>query len=154
MAKRLKLGTFKRSGKNFSGKTCVFHRGGGSKRFYKLVDFYRRVNSFGVICSILYDPNRSAYIGLVLYDNGLFSYIVLAEGSVIGQQIFSGDTSINKYSLKKGSSLILRDINLFGVVSQIESRPYFGAALARAAGVGAVIVASTSNFITLKLRSG
>ena len=78
----------------------------------------------------------------------------MAEGSVIGQQIFSGDTSINKYSLKKGSSLILRDINLFGVVSQIESRPYFGAALARAAGVGAVIVASTSNFITLKLRSG
>jgi len=154
VAKHLKFGTYKRSGKNFSGKTCVFHRGGGNKKFYRLVDFYRRLNSFGIICSIAYDPNRSAYIGLVLYDNGFFSYIILSEGSVLGQRIFSGVAEGKSSKNLKSSSLALSAIGLFGVVSNIESRPFFGASLARAAGVGAVIVAATSNFITLKLRSG
>jgi len=156
LAKHLKFGTYKRSGKNFSGKTCVFHRGGGNKKFYRLVDFYRRLNSFGAICSIAYDPNRSAYIGLVLYDNGFFSYIVLAEGSIIGQRIFSGVTEVkfSKNSLNKSSSLALSAIGLFGVVSNVEARPFFGSSIARAAGAGAVIVAATPNFITLKLRSG
>lgn len=160
LAKRLKFGTFKRSGTNFSGKICVFHRGGGNKKFYKLVDFYRRLNSFGVIYSMLYDPNRSAYLGLVLYDNGFFSYIVLSEGSVIGQQVFSGtittvpEKTSSTVFFSKSTSLALRAIGLFSVVSNVEARPAFGASIARAAGVGAVIVAATSNFITLKLKSG
>jgi len=154
VANRLKLGTYKRTGKNFSGKTCVFHRGGGNVKFYRLVDFYRRLNSFGVVCSILYDPNRSAYLGLVLYDNGFFSYIILANGVALGQRIFSGTTMSSKGFLTKGSSLNLSSIGLFGIISNVESRPYFGASIARAAGVGAMVVASTKEIITLKLKSG
>lgn len=151
VANNLKLGTYKRTGKNFSGKTCVFHRGGGNKKLYRLVDFYRRLNAFAVICAIFNDPNRSAYLGLALYDNGFFSYIVLSEGITLGQRIFSGGTITFK---SKGSSLNLSSIGLFGVVSNIEARPFFGASLARAAGAGAFIVASTASTATLKLKSG
>lgn len=58
VSKKLKFGTFSRSGKNFSGKTCVFHRGGGNKKIYRFIDFYRRLNHFGVVvllCMILID---------------------------------------------------------------------------------------------------
>jgi len=154
LTNRFKIGIFKRSGKNFSGKTCVFHRGGGNKKFYRSIDFFRRLDSFGFICSIIYDPNRSAYIGNVLYDNGFFSFIVLSEGTVMGQRIFSG-SSFNKNPFNtKSSSFSLKSQALFSVVSNIEGCPLMGSTIARAAGTGAVIVASSLESITLKLKSG
>jgi len=154
VSNRFKMGTFKRTGKNFSGKTCVFHRGGGNKKFYRSIDFYRRLDSFGVICSVLYDPNRSAYIGMVLYDNGFFSFIALSEGTLKGQRIYSGLLFDKTLVNNKSSSFRLNLQPLFSVVSNVESCPKMGASLARAAGTGAVVVIASSAVITLKLKSG
>lgn len=116
VSKKLKFGTYIRTGKNFSGKTCVFHRGGGNKKIYRNIDFYRRLNLFGVVCAVQYDPYRSAFLGLILYDNGLFSYIILAQGVDVSDKVFSGTSILNKYCLNKGSSLLLSNIGLFSVV--------------------------------------
>lgn len=154
VSKKLKVGTYNRLGINFSGKICVFHRGGGNKHFYRVIDFYRRLNAFGLIYGISYDPNRSAHLGLILYDNGVFSNIIISDGVLIGGKIFSGTSAINKLCLKKGSSLPISNIGVFSIVNNIEVRPKFGAAIARAAGAGAVVVSATSTFATMKLRSG
>jgi len=154
VSKKFKFGTYIKTGKNFSGKICVFHRGGGNKKIYRCIDFYRRLNFFGVVYSIQYDPYRSAYIGLVLYDNGLFSSIVLSDGLAVGNKIFSGKEIIAENCLSKGSSLALSNLGLFTIVSNVESRPLFGAALARAAGSGAITLSFVDKFVNIKLKSG
>jgi len=154
VSKKLKFGTYTRTGKNFSGKICVFRRGGGNKKIYRLIDFYRRLNLFGIVCEVQYDPYRSAYIGLVLYDNGLFSNIILSENVIVGNRIFSGSASDNKYAFNKGSSFLLSNFPLFSIVNNIESRPFFGSSIARSAGVGAVLISNNSGHVVLKLRSG
>jgi large subunit ribosomal protein L2 len=154
VSKKFKYGTYIKTGKNFSGKICVFHRGGGNKKIYRCIDFYRRLNFFGVVYSVQYDPYRSAYIGLVLYDNGLFSSIVLSDGIFIGSKIFSGKEIISKNCLSKGSSLLLSNLGLFSIISNIESRPLFGASLARAAGSGAITLSFVDKFVNIKLKSG
>jgi len=154
VSKRLKLGTYIKTGKNFSGKICVFHRGGGNKKIYRCIDFYRRLNFFGVICSIQYDPYRSAYIGLILYDNGLFSNIVLADGIFVGHKLFSGKEAISKDCFLKGSSLLLSNLGLFSIINNIESKPLLGASLARAAGTGAITLSFVDKFVNIKLKSG
>jgi len=150
----VKIGTYKRKGTNFSGKICVFRRGGGNKKNYRLVDFYRRLNAHGLVCQIQYDPSRSAYIGLILYQNGLFSYIILAQGVSIGSRLFSGTASEHKFASNKSSSLILSNIPLLSIVNNIETRPFFGASLARAAGIGATLVSRLDDKVVLKLKSG
>jgi len=152
--KRFRFNLCKRLGKNFSGKISVFHRGGGVARFIRVVDFFRRVNSYGTICLTTYDPSRSAYIGLILYDNSFFSYIALSEGLAEGRKVYSGFDIVEEPQYLLGSSFRLKVMGLFSVVSYIESRPKFGAAIARAAGAGALLITATSKTITLKLRSG
>jgi len=152
VGKSFKVGTYTRKGTNFSGKICVFHRGGGTKKAYRIIDFYRRVNTFGYVCAIKKDPNRTAFIGLILYDNGYYANIILAENANLGSKIFSGDTNINDNS--KGSSCKIQNISTFSVLNNIEMRPFVGASLARAAGVGAVLISSHEKNAFLKMRSG
>jgi len=83
-----------------------------------------------------------------------FSFITLSEGTLVGQRIYSGSFFDNNLSNNKSSSFCLRQQALFSVVCNVESYPYMGSALARAAGSGAVIIASSSKLITLKLKSG
>lgn len=148
-------GTVTKIGTNFSGKICVFHRGGGNKKLYRIIDFFGRLDTFGYLFNISYDPNRSAFVGLVLYDNGLFSNIILVDGLNIGNKIYSTDLSTNKdLVISKGSSFLLNDLNLFSVVSNIETRPFFGASLARSAGSCAVLISFLTKYAVLKLRSG
>jgi len=154
VSKKLKYGTYTRTGKNFSGKICVFRRGGGNKKTYNIVDFYRRLNAFGVVCEIKYDAYRSAFIGLILYDNGLFSNIILSETTKLGHNLFSGVVPANKYAFSKSSSFSLNHIPLFSLVNNVEVKPFFGSSLSRAAGVSAVVTSNVNNIITLKLRSG
>lgn len=151
--KKFKRGLFKHAGKNFTGKICVAHRGGGNKQAYRHIDFYRRIDTFGVVCSIQQDPNRTAFIGLVLYTSGFFSYIILSDSIKEGQQIYSGTTFFNSLCLSQGSAIPACNVGLFSIVSNIELRPKFGASLARAAGSGALLVDITSKVITLKLKS-
>ena len=154
VSKKFKIGTFNMTGKNFSGRTCVFGRGGRSKRLYRQIDFFRRLNLFGIISSVQYDPFRTSYIGLVYYSNGLMSYITLSNGLTVGNKIYSGIHLKESTPISQGYSISLSDISLFNIVSNIELRPYFGASLARAAGTGAILTDSNKKDITLKLRSG
>jgi len=91
---------------------------------------------------------------LILYDNGIFSYIVLADGIAIGNKLFSGKVFTSKACLSKGSSLLLSDLGLFSIISNIESKPLFGASLVRAAGTGAITLSFVNKFVNIKLKSG
>jgi len=72
------------------GRVCVNGRGGGQKRKYRVVDYFRRICVKGRLMRICYDRGRSAFLGLILYDNGLLSYLILSNGLKIGNTIFSG----------------------------------------------------------------
>ena len=138
VSKKLKVGTCSKSGRNFSGRICVFHRGGGNKKNYLLIDFKRRLNQLGTVYNILYDSNRTSFVGLIFYDNGYFSNIILSSSVSISNKIFSGD--IPQATLKKGDAALLSYISLFTTVNNVELKPFFGASLARSAGVGAIII--------------
>lgn len=151
--KKLHWGTFSRKGRNFLGRICVFHRGSGNIRKYRLLDFSRRLNLFGKIYKIICDPNRTAFIALVLYDSGFFSYILSAEGLCAGNRVFSG-MALEEGIFSVGSAFPLKYVPLFNIVHCIESVPGKGGILARAAGAGAIVVSKLNQYIVLKLRSG
>jgi large subunit ribosomal protein L2 len=152
--KILNVGSYSRNGRNSSGQICVFHRGGGNRRRLRIIDFYRRLNLFGVVYKILYDPNRTAFIGLIFYENGLFSYVILSDKVVVGSKIFSGFFVKNSECYSQGSALTLRDIPLFSIVNSIEVLPQKKAVISRSAGTGATIISKTFDKATLKLKSG
>lgn len=154
IAKNLRLGTYFVSGRNFLGRICVHHKSGGHKRNYKLIDFFRRVNAFGFIYKIIKDLNRSAYLGAILYENGLFSYIILSEGLSLYDLIFSGSIDLKKYKLNKGYALPLIYINLFTIVNNIESFPFYGSSFSRAAGTSCLLVGKKKDKIIVKFKSG
>lgn len=88
--RRFKRGFMNKGGRNFTGKITVYHRGGGLKRNYRVIDYWRRVDQQGVVLEIVTDPFRNTYFALVLYNNGLISYILAVEGLKIGQLLCSG----------------------------------------------------------------
>jgi len=139
-------------GRNFRGRICVFHKGGSSKRLKRLVDLYRRVNQFGVLYKIIKDPNRTAFLGLVMYENGLLSYIVLSDKTFILDNIYSGAFKNNYFS--NSTANILENFPLLFTLSNIELYPFSGAKLAKAAGTRAVLIKKINNTAFLKLSSG
>ena len=152
--KKLNVGIYSKNGRNNFGRICVFHRGGGNLKKYRLIDFYRRLNLFGYVYKIIYDPNRTSFIGLIFYENGLFSYIILSDNVVIGNKIFSGDSIINNNCYLQGSAIPLKYIPLFNIVNNIEISPNKGAIFIRSAGNSAIIVSKTLENVTLKFKSG
>lgn len=114
-SRKLTLSLSKCGGRNLFGQITVYHRGGGCRRNYRVIDFYRRMNSFGVIVGIEYDPNRSAYIALIYYISGVFSYITAFEGVKLGDIVFSGD------ALARGNRFILKFVYKFNNVFFEES---------------------------------
>jgi len=138
-------------GRNNLGRMTVRHRGGGHKRRYRLIDFKR--NKFDVIGKVErleYDPNRSAYIALVLYMDGERRYIIAPQGVHVGDEVVSGEN----VAIQPGNSLPLRNIPVGTVIHCIELKPGKGAQLARSAGASVQFVAREGNYATLKLRSG
>jgi len=91
---------------------------------------------------------------LILYDNGLFSNIILSDGLSVGNKVFSGKEVISRYCFSKGSTLLLSNLGLFSIISNVESRPLFGASLARAAGGGAITLSFVDKLVSIKLKSG
>ena len=141
----------KTGGRNNLGRITVRYRGGGHKKRYRLIDFKR--NKFDVIGRVErleYDPNRSAYIALVLYMDGERRYIIAPQAIRAGSEVISG----NSVPIKPGNSLPLRNIPVGTVVHCVELRPGKGAQLARSAGTYVQFVAREGNYATLKLRSG
>jgi|JI102314A2RNA_FD_contig_101_585390_length_874_multi_2_in_0_out_0_1 ribosomal protein L2 len=149
--KKLKLGCSLKAGRNFLGKICVHHQFGG-KNFKKFnIDFFRRIEQYGYIYKIIIDFNRTAFIGGVIYENGLFSYIILAEKLYVGNKIYSGVLNVNN---RIGYTNILKNVNLFSIINNLERNPAKGISLIRAAGSSALLTNLNKKIAVLKLKSG
>ncbi|MDR1792828.1 MAG: 50S ribosomal protein L2 [Bacteroidales bacterium] len=144
--------TKKRSGgRNNEGKMTMRYIGGGHKKQYRIVDFYR--NKDGVpatVKTIEYDPNRSARIALVFYADGEKRYIVAPHGLQVGQKILSG----KGVSPDVGNTLTLAEIPLGTVIHNIELQPGQGAKIARSAGSYAQLMSREERYAIIKLPSG
>ena len=146
------LSPIKRTGgRNSQGKMTMRYKGGGHKRRYRIIDFKR--NKVGVpatVASIEYDPNRTAFIALLNYQDGEKRYVVAQSGLKVGQNIVSGD----KVAPEIGNCMLLENIPLGTIISCIELHPGQGAVLARSAGAFAQLMARDGKFATVKLPSG
>jgi len=141
----------KHGGRNFQGKTTVRHRGGGSKRKYREIDFKRDKDGIPAkVVSIEYDPNRSARIALVAYADGEKRYILAPDGLEVGQQIMSGE----KAEPRVGNCLPLRNIPPGFDLHAIELSPGKGAQLARSAGTMVQLSAREGGYAVITLPSG
>ena len=139
------------SGRGNSGRITVRHRGGGHKRRYRIIDFKRNRHGIPAVVERLeYDPNRSAHIALLLYRDGVRSYIIAPRGVAVGDELTSGEDA----SIRPGNALPLRNIPLGSLVHAVEIKPGRGAQLVRSAGTTAQLVARENNYASLRLRSG
>lgn len=138
-------------GRNNTGKMTVRYIGGGHKRMYRLIDFKRNKDGIpAVVKTIEYDPNRSARIALVAYQDGEKRYIVAPNGLKVGQRIESG-TGV---APELGNTLFLSEIPLGTVIHNIELNPGQGAVMARSAGSYAQLLAREGKYAIIKLPSG
>lgn len=141
----------KSGGRNNTGRVTSRHRGGGHKRKYRVIDFKRnKIGIKGTIETIEYDPNRSARIALVKYDDGEFRYILAPDKIKVGDTIVSGPTA----EFKDGNTLPLRNIPVGLFIHNIEMKPGKGGQLVRSAGASAQLVAVDDKFAQVKLPSG
>lgn len=141
----------KSGGRNNKGRITAYQRGGGHKRFYRVVDFRRNKHDIPArVASIEYDPNRSARIALLHYVDGEKRYIIAPDGLKVDDQIMSGE----KAETKVGNALPLNNMILGTTVHNIELKPGKGAQIVRSAGALAQLVAKDGGKATLKLPSG
>ena len=143
----------KRSGgRNNQGKMTMRYKGGGHKKRYRIIDFKR--NKTGIpaeVKSIEYDPNRTAFIALLNYQDGEKRYIVAQNGLQLGQKLLSGNEGV---APEVGNAMPLSQIPLGTIISCIELRPGQGAVMARSAGAFAQLMARDGKFASVKLPSG
>src|SRR3972149_8965878 len=148
--KNLKRIISKRSGRS-GGKITVRHQGGRQKRFLRSIDFERdKIDVWGKVETIEYDPNRSANIALVLYEDGERRYILAPNGLTIGKKIVSG----NKVSVEVGNALPLGNIPIGTGIHNLEVRPGKGGQMVKSAGSVATVQGKEGNFVLIKLHSG
>ena len=141
----------KNAGRNSYGRITVRHRGGGNRRKYRVIDFKR--NRFDIPATVMtleYDPNRSAFIALIQYEDGVKSYIIAPIGLKVGDKVVSG-TAVD---IKVGNALPLSSIPVGTVIHNIELYPGKGAQLARSAGNMAQLMAKENGMALLRLPSG
>lgn len=141
----------KHSGRNNQGKITVRHRGGGYRRRYRMVDFKRTNDGVpAVVIGIEYDPNRSANIALIEYEDGKKSYILAPDGLTDGMKVMSGEHA----EVRVGNCLPLSSIPVGTMVHNIELYAGRGGQLARSAGNSAQLMAKEGKYATLRLPSG
>jgi len=142
----------KRSGgRNSQGRMTMRYKGGGHKRRYRIIDFKRTKDGIPAeVASIQYDPNRTAFIALLNYQDGEKAYIIAQNGLQVGQTVVSGDTVAPEI----GNTMSLANIPLGTIISCVELRPGQGAVMARSAGAFAQLMARDGKFATIKLPSG
>ncbi len=139
-----------RGGRNNTGKMTVRYQGGGHKQQYRLIDFKReKLNIPATVRSIEYDPNRSAFIALLVYADGEKRYILAPSGVTVGMTLVSGKGSAPEV----GNALPLSDLPLGTVVHNIEMRPGQGGVIARSAGSFAQLVARDGGYAVLRMPS-
>ncbi len=149
--KSLVVSLQKNAGRNNQGKITVRHRGGGSRRKYRIIDFKRRKDGIpAVVKTIEYDPNRTANIALICYADGEKAYILAPVGLKVGQQIMNGPDA----EISVGNCLPLQNIPVGAQIHNIELYPGKGGQLVRAAGNSAQLMAKEGKYATLRLPSG
>lgn len=149
--KRLLEPLKKHAGRNNQGRLTTRHQGGGSRRFYRRIDFKR--DKFGIpgrVVGIEYDPNRSANIALIVYQDGEKRYIVAPLGLQVGNQVQSGAGS----PIRVGNALPLSDIPLGTQIHNIELHPGKGAQMVRSAGASAQLMAKQDDYAQIRMPSG
>jgi large subunit ribosomal protein L2 len=149
--KALTEGLIKTGGRNNLGRITVRHHGGGHKRRYRLVDFKRRKLGVGAVVERLeYDPNRSAFIALLRYDDGEQAYILAPQRLNVGDRVIADD----RIDVKPGNAGPLKNIPIGTIVHNIELKPGGGGQLARAAGTYAQLVGRDGDDAQIRLGSG
>lgn len=152
--KKFKIGFVKSSGRNVTGKICVHHQGGGNKRKNFLIDFFKRIDSYGIVLKIIQSSIYTSYLGLILYLNGLSSYIIISDKLKEKEYLYSGNDLDEGMELLPGYSLPLSYVPLFSNVNNIELYPYSGSIISRAAGLSSLIINKSGKKVILKLKSG
>jgi len=149
--KSLTAGSHSTGGRNNLGRITSRHKGAGHKQKYRQIDFYRKKDDIKAkIERIEYDPNRSAYVALIKYEDGEMNYIIAPNKIKIGDEIISGR---NK-KIQIGNCMQLSDIPTGTDIHNIELQPNSGAKLVRSAGASAQISGSDDNYCIIKLNSG
>ncbi|MBU2491317.1 MAG: 50S ribosomal protein L2 [Bacteroidetes bacterium] len=149
--KSLTVSLTKSGGRNNLGRITSFHRGGGHKRKYRIIDFKRDKHGIPAkVFSIEYDPNRSSRIALLNYADGEKRYIIAPDGLKVGDSIMSGE----KIEIKVGNALKLKDMPLGSFLHNIELKPGKGGQIGRSAGAGIQLMAKEGKHAQVKMPSG
>jgi len=150
--KALTVGLSSKGGRNNAGRITAYHRGGGHKRSYRMVDFKRvKFDVVGTVERLEYDPNRTAWIALVNYEDGEQAYIVAPQRLSAGDKVIS---SMNTVDVKPGNAMPLERMPVGTIVHNVEMKPRKGGQIARSAGTYAQYVGRDSGWAILRLNSG
>ncbi len=141
----------KHAGRNSYGRITVRHRGGGNKQKYRIIDFKRQKDGVAAtVIGIEYDPNRSANIALIQYEDGVKAYIIAPEGLTDGMKVVSGEGA----DVKVGNALFIKDIPVGTLIHNVEIHPGKGGQLVRSAGESAQLMAKENGYGQVRLPSG
>jgi large subunit ribosomal protein L2 len=149
--KALTEGLHSKGGRNNLGRITMRRRGGGAKKAYRIIDFKRRKwDSPATVERIEYDPNRTAFIALVKYADGVQSYIIAPQRVSVGDVLYAGEN----VDIKPGNALPLKNIPVGTIIHNVEMKPLKGAQIARSAGSYAQLVGRADGYAQIKLGSG
>tara|TARA_R110000868_G_scaffold29889_1_gene110932 strand:+ start:2113 stop:2940 length:828 start_codon:yes stop_codon:yes gene_type:complete len=149
--KTLTEGLTKSGGRNNNGRVTSRRRGGGHKRLYRVIDFKRtKFDVSATVERIEYDPNRSAFIALIKYDDGEQAYILAPQRLQEGDKVISG----NRADIKPGNAMPMENMPVGTIIHNVEMKPGRGGQMARAAGTYVQLIGKDSGFAQLRLTSG
>jgi large subunit ribosomal protein L2 len=149
--KSLVEGLTKSGGRGGGGRIAVRFRGGGAKRLYRIIDFKRRkFDVAGTVERLEYDPNRSAFIALIRYDDGEMAYILAPQRLRAGDQVVAGE----RVDVKPGNAMPLRSMPIGTIIHNVEMKPGKGGQMARSAGGYAQLVGRDAGYAQIRLGSG
>jgi len=149
--KALTEGLREKGGRNNTGRITMFHRGGGHKQRYRIIDFKRqKADMPAEVVRLEYDPNRGAFIALVKYTDGELSYILAPQRLSAGDKVVSGE----RVDVKPGNAMPMRNIPVGTIIHNVEMKEGKGGQMARAAGTYAQLVGRDAGYALLRLSSG
>ena len=149
--KKLTEGVTKSGGRNNNGRITSRHRGGGHKRLYRIIDFKRtKFDVSAVVERIEYDPNRSAFIALLKYDDGEQAYIIAPQRLQEGDRVIAA----HRADIKPGNAMPMENMPVGTIIHNVEMKPGRGGQMARAAGTYVQLIGKDSGYAQLRLTSG
>jgi large subunit ribosomal protein L2 len=149
--KALTEGLRKHGGRNNTGRITLRHRGGGAKRRYRVIDFKRgKYDMVATVERLEYDPNRTAFIALIKYEDGEQSYILAPQRLKAGDKVVAGE----KVDVKPGNAMPMKNMPVGTIIHNVEMKPGKGGQMARAAGTYAQLVGRDAGYALLRLSSG